>query len=177
MTDRSRGKTCSASISLAWSATISLNLMPSLLTFRTCRFFCNAELAPQIWSRKRLTDSVFRTGIRFSTTAFHPLGAAFAPTSSYFNKRNPDASISCSLNPWGTNRKRSIELRRANSSLVTGPVTTTGSMKIARRPGRRMRRHSSILSIDRENDSSNRCKGPRRKNCHRMATQNWHRPP
>ena len=52
---------------------------------------------------------------------------SIALTSSCFSKRNPDASISCSLTPGGTNRKRPIELHRANSSLVTGPVITTGS--------------------------------------------------
>src|SRR5262245_12506578 len=66
---RSRGKTLLAFISRAWSATISSNPTPSLLTFRTCRSFCNAELGPQIWAHKCLSAAVFRPGTRAQVVA------------------------------------------------------------------------------------------------------------
>ena len=53
---------------------------------------------------------------------------SFSVTSSARTSSNPASRISCSFTPGGQNAKSPVELRVANSSLATRPVTTTGSV-------------------------------------------------
>jgi hypothetical protein len=73
--------------------------------------------------------------------------AAFSVASSWLTSLNPAFTINSSFSPFGTNTNNPMELRAASSSLVTGPLITTGSVNMARPPGLSTRHHSFRQSL------------------------------